>query len=72
MKHHNMAISGFVCGIPLADFVLGTFRLPRGVLDDGTAVVEGDTEPETPNLVVRILDSVADAIVSVRKATLGG
>lgn len=72
MTHHNMAISGFVCGIPLADIVLGTFRLPQGRLDHGTEVVDEDVDPHPPNLAVRILDGIAEAIIKLRKATLGG
>lgn len=55
----NMGISGFVFGIPIADMVLGTFKLPSELLLEGAPVKPIDTYVPKPVFFVRWLDRIA-------------
>jgi hemolysin III len=51
----NMAISGFILGFPLADFVLGTYHQPRELLLEGrTATALDFAAPALPRFVQRL------------------
>ncbi|MSR78551.1 MAG: hypothetical protein EXS59_00170 [Candidatus Taylorbacteria bacterium] len=54
----NMAISGFF-GLPLFDWIFGTYKQPQGLLVNGTWVIEGDFVAPVPCRFIRWLDEVA-------------
>ena len=57
----NMNISGFVCGIPIADWIFGTLRFPKKSFIDGSTVDWSDITPPTPRFAwIRHLDELAD------------
>ena len=61
MFHHanvycNMAISG-VFGLPLFDWLFGTYKQPRELLLDGTLASEEDLSAPEPCWLIRWLDA---------------
>lgn len=72
LRHHavidcNESISGFF-GLPLADWIFGTFMLPTTIYADGEEwAAEKFTSPR-PRRFIQRLDSWTDAIVSRRRA----
>lgn len=54
----NMAISGFF-GLPVFDWLFGTYKQPRGLLVNGTLVVEEDFKAPVPCRFIRWLDGLA-------------
>ncbi len=65
----NMNISGFVCGIPLADWVFGTLRFPKKSFAQGTTVDWTDVDVPLPRFWwIRRLDKIADEKVLLFKS----
>ncbi|MDP3965145.1 MAG: hypothetical protein Q8Q20_05860 [bacterium] len=64
LMHHihvksNEAISGFFCGFPLADYMLGTHHRPASLQPDGTCSNNQDLRIGRPVPLVRWLDTLA-------------
>lgn len=62
LTHHantrcNEAIAGFL-GMPLPDWILGTYKKPSQLLLDGTMVVEEDFTAPRPSWPIRLLDKI--------------
>lgn len=53
----NMAISGFF-GLPVFDWLFGTYKQPRQLLLDGTLAVEEDFSSPRPCWLIRLVDNV--------------
>ncbi len=65
LVHHahlkvNEAISGWVCGIPIADLLFGTFKTCEVLFLDGAPVIEKDLQIPKPRFFVRWLDRFAE------------
>lgn len=73
LRHHavidcNEAISGFF-GLPVADWVFGTFVLPQSLYAHGGATpVSTDFKSPQPRAFIRWLDRLADQAVARRRA----
>ncbi len=61
MAHVNENISGFVCGLPLADWVMGTLKIPTIVFLDDAVVLDCDLDIKPPRFaIIRWLDKKAE------------
>lgn len=72
LRHHavidcNEAISGFF-GLPIADWVFGTYTLPRTLYVTGSDATTDDFARPRPFAFIRWCDRYADQIVSERRA----
>lgn len=59
--YNSEGISGFF-GIPLADWIFGTLKMPRTLYEDGTAAYSKDFESPIPRWPIQQLDKFADWI----------
>jgi hemolysin III len=68
----NEAVSGFLCGIPLADIFFGTLKVPQIVFRDGAGVIPDDLKIPKPWFRhLRVLDVMAKkSIRAYRKRAL--
>jgi hemolysin III len=72
LRHHavidcNEAISGFLT-LPVADWVFGTFVLPKTLYADGAEWQASDFHSPRPRALVRWLDTTTDRIVKRRRS----
>lgn len=80
LVHHahlkaNEAISGWVCGIPIADLLFGTFKTCEVLFLNGAPVIEKDLQVPKPRFFVRWLDRFAELRIKqyqARRATQVG
>jgi hemolysin III len=75
LRHHavidsNEAISGFFT-LPVADWVFGTFILPKSLYADGTEWQPAEFVSPRPCALIRWCDEKSDAIVKNRRAQAG-
>jgi hypothetical protein len=70
----NEAVSGFLCGIPLADIAFGTLKVPEVVFLDGAPVIKEDLDIPRPHFaLLRWLDSkVEPSIIEYRLRVIKG
>jgi hemolysin III len=67
LRHHadirsNEAISGFF-GLPIADWLFGTYVKPRMLYEDGTTVTTEDFQSTRPVWFIRWLDGLAERAI---------
>ncbi len=72
LRHHavidcNEAISGFFT-LPVADWVLGTFILPKTLYTDGTEWTPAEFTSPRPCALIRWCDAKTDQVVQERRA----
>ncbi len=75
LRHHavidcNESISGFF-GLPLADWVFGTCRIPRTIYADGEDWAEEKFRSPRPRWLIRQLDAWSGGVVRRRRARVG-
>jgi len=75
LRHHavidcNEAISGFFT-LPVADWVFGTFKLPKTLYVDGAEWQPSEFESPRPRALVRWWDRQSDALIKRRRARAG-